>query len=166
MKWGMKNKFILGLVTALVLGAAVNIIWGYIKFGYFQSPKKILGNLTGNFGKIVFEYKKGRIEKEVKECKDLVLGASSFGGLKVTILENGKPIENLEIDLNTKPGPNRCMQKTDKDGVSLFTNVPTGKMVIYFNQADFPKEFGQSPSEPVEIIQGQVIEKIIVLKKQ
>ncbi len=138
----MKNKFILGLITALILGTII--------IGYFK-------NKTGP---------SQMIDKDVKNCKDLVSGASTFGNLKVTIVGNGKPVGNLEVDLGNRPGSVRCMQKTDKNGMVLFEGVPTGQMFIYFNSNAFPKEFGHPPTESVTILQGQLAEKTLELKTQ
>lgn len=159
----MKNKFVLGLVTALILGIFVKIISGYINFGYFKNPDLILGGL--------FKNKNGQsqvIDKNVKNCKNLVSGASTFGNLKVVIVGNGKPVENLEVDLSNQPGPIHCMQKTDKKGTVLFEAVPAGKMFIFFNNNAFPKEFGHPPTETgqVTILQGQLVEKTLELKTQ
>lgn len=140
----MKNKFILGLVTALVLGIIVNIILNSIKSGYPKGQKQA-------------------IDKDVKNCKDLVSGETAFGNLKVTIIGKGKPVENLEVDLSRRPGPVRCMQKTDKDGVALFTGVPSGKMVIYFNTGAFPRELGKDPTIYVEIVKDKTVEKLLEL---
>lgn len=148
-----KNKFLLGLATAIVLGSLFNIARGYTKFGYLNKIE-------------VSNKKQGPIDKDVKECGQLDSFSSTFGTLKITILGNGKPVENLEVDLSDKPGPNRCMKLTDKNGVVLFEKVPAKKMAIFFNNANFPKEFG--PNTPVtylEIIKDQTIEKIIELKK-
>lgn len=144
------KKFILGLIIALILGIFVNIIFGYIKFDYFK-------NKNGQ---------NQAINKDIKNCKDLVSGASTFGDLKVTVLGNGKPVENLEVDLSTKPGPTRCMQKTDKNGMVSFEAIPAGQMFIYFNDNAFPKQFGQPPTEPVTIFPGQSVEKKVEFKTQ
>ncbi len=140
----MKNKFVLGVTTALILGIIVNIILSYVKSG--SSKKQRQG-----------------IDKGVKNCKDLVSGASAFGNLKVTIVGKGKSIENLEVDLSNRPGPTRCMQKTDKDGIASFTNVPAGRMTIYFNSGAFPKELGKDPTIYVEIIKDKTVEKLLEL---
>lgn len=162
----MKNRFVLGLATALVLGFFVNIIFGYIKFGYFQNPEKVLGGLSKIFNGANPENNGKPIDKDIKDCRDLVPGATTFGKLEVMVQGNEKPLENLEVDLGTKPGPVRCIQKTDKDGVVLFGNVPTGQMFIFFNQGASPKEFGQMPTETVEIVEGKLLEKTIKLKSQ
>lgn len=144
------KKFILGLVVALILGTFVNAIFGYMKFGYFK-------NQNG---------KNQVIDKDVKDCKDLVSGTSSFGDLKVVITGNGKPVEDLEVDLSNQPGPIRCMQKTDKNGTALFKTVPTGQMFLFFNGNAFPKEFGHPPTEHVTILKEQLVEKTLELKTQ
>lgn len=154
----MRN-FLLGLVIALILGTLTNVILGYIKFGYFKNLDLNLSGLLKN--------RSGQpqvIDKDVKGCKDLVPGASTFGKLKVTIVGNGKPVENLEVDLSNQPGQIRCMQKTDKNGMVLFEVVPAGQMFIFFNNNAFPKEFGHPPTEPIMIVQEQLVEKTLELK--
>lgn len=154
------KKFILGLVAALILGTVVNGVLGYVKLGYFKNPTLIWGGLFkgGGLGQTA--------SSDVKDCKDLIAGISTFGNLKVTIIGGGKPAANLEVDLSKQPGPVRCEQKTDKNGVVSFENVPTGSMFIFFNEKAFPKEFGQPPTEPVTILQGQTVEKRLELKAQ
>lgn len=160
------KTFLSGLVTALIVGFVANVLLGYIKFGYFQNPEKILGGLTKIFNGAAPQGNGAPIDKDVKNCKDLISEATSFGTLKVIVTGNGKPIENLEVDVSRKPGPQRCMEKTRAEGVVLFSDVPAGKMVIYFNNADFPKEFGASPVISVDIVSGQILEKTIELKRQ
>lgn len=142
------KKFYLGLLTAVILGSIANIALGYFKYGYFDKFKNYI------------ETKKAG---EIKECKQLVPLASSFGSLKVAILRSGKPVENLEVDLSDKPGPNRCVSKTDKEGIALFEKVPAGRMAIYFNSGAFPKELGKDPTIYVEIIKDKTTEKILEL---
>ncbi len=150
------KKFFLGLILALALGSIFNVILGYSKYGYIS---KLKGYLESKKTQDI----QNQIAKEVKECKELIPSASSFGSLKVTILGNGRPVENLEVDVSDKPGPNRCMINTDKDGIAYFGKVPVGRLVIFFNSGAFPKNLGKDPVLYIEINKDQTTKTMLEL---
>lgn len=84
------------------------------------------------------------------------------GTLKVTVKSAGKGVSGLEVDLGARPGaPNYYIRLTDVNGVAVLTGIPAGKYYIYFNGFNFPKEYGDSPTEKVSVVSGQTTEVVI-----
>lgn len=102
-----------------------------------------------------------------RDCASLAPDATEFGNLTVQVLGNGQPVGNLEVDLGLQPGPNNCPKKTDSNGLVSFENIPVGSMAIFFNGANFPKEFSQASSAVywVNITKNQTFEKTIELSQ-
>lgn len=151
------KKFVLGFISALILGGLIYCIFVFLP--QFKSQKK--GPLY---------------DEDVKKAQEAVLcdaikhSCSYFdktqdsGNVRVIINAKGKPVGGLEVDMAPKPGSVQYYVKlTDKQGLALFESLPSGKYAIYFNGVNFPKEYGDSPTVPVEIIKNQIVERTIDL---
>lgn len=94
------------------------------------------------------------------------LQPKDFGSLKVIVLApNGKPATEIEVDINTKPGPPKFRLDTDKNGVAFFEQVPVGNYAIYFNKGNFPPVF-EYPQQTywVGVDKDKITEKVIELR--
>lgn len=151
------KKFVLRFISALILGGLIYSI--FIVLPQFETKKK--GPLYDE------DVKKAQ---EVVIC-DVVKHSCSYfdkiqdsGNVKVVISAGNNPIKGLEVDIASKPGfPQYYVKLTDKQGVALFENLPSGKYTIYFNGVNFPKEYGDSPTVPVEITKDKTKEIYVPL---
>lgn len=86
------------------------------------------------------------------------------GTLKIIITASGKSVGSLEVDVAAKPGaPKYYMALTDNNGTAVFDGIPAGSYFIYFNGNNFPTQFGDPPTESVNVISGQTVQKNINL---
>ncbi|KKS95121.1 MAG: hypothetical protein UV71_C0012G0042 [Microgenomates group bacterium GW2011_GWC1_43_13] len=86
------------------------------------------------------------------------------GTLKIKITTGGKSVRNLEVDVASKPGANEYyMMLTDVSGAVTLNWLPPGMYSIYFNNNDFPTQYGVPPVVPVEITIGQTTQKTVDL---
>ena len=88
--------------------------------------------------------------------------------LEVTlIMDNGLPLENVEVDLADQPGapPVGGVAITDQNGLAVF-NVKPGKYFVFFNDNNFPKNVKSPELQPVEVKSGEInkIEILMTLK--
>lgn len=89
------------------------------------------------------------------------------GDLKITIVSNGQPVKNLEVDVNENPGPPKYHDETDKNGVVLFEGLPIGNYAIYFNQNNFPNNLEYPRNNSYAAVkQNSIKEKEIELKSK
>lgn len=151
------KKFVLGFIFALVLMGLIYSVFMFLS--QFQPKKK--GPLYDE------DVKKAQ---EAVICDVLKHSCSYFdktqdsGSLSVTIIAAKGPVKGLEVDVAGKPGsPQYYVKLTDNNGVALFNNLPSDDYAIYFNGVNFPKEYGDSPTVPVEIVKNQTIERVIEL---
>lgn len=87
------------------------------------------------------------------------------GDLKVTLISAGKPVPNVEVDVNETPGPPKYRDETDKNGVVLFEGLPIGSYAIFFNKGNFPANLVYpNDTSWATVKQGQVKEKEIELQ--
>lgn len=137
------NKFILGLITGIVIMLALN----FLGFGDFI--KGFFNNTASN----------------IVAPEDLVSGAQEFGSLKVIITTNKTQlVSGIEVDVADHPGTKMTVGVTDNNGTVVFEKMPVGNFVIFFNDVTYPKSFERvSALIPVQIIKGQVTEKNIEL---
>lgn len=91
--------------------------------------------------------------------KPAFLGNSISGSavLEVKLLMDNNvqdPVAKIEVDLAEKPGPppEGGVATTDQTGTATF-NVKPGQYVIYFNQANFPKNLAIPQTQPVTVSQ-------------
>jgi len=84
------------------------------------------------------------------DCSNINPDIGEFGSLKVTLLHQGSPAKNVEVDLAKTPGPdNYCYQITDDNGVVEFGSVPVGSYYIYLNMSNYPEEYGIPSAETI-----------------
>ena len=156
MEWGMK-KLVLGFISALILVGLVYAVFTFVP--QFVSKKR--GPL---YDEDVKRAQEAVICDAVKHSCNYFDKTQGSGSLKVAIVVAKSPVKRLEVDVAGKPGsPLYYVKLTDNNGVALFNNLPSGDYAIYFNGVNFPKEYGDSPTVPVEIIKNQTIERVIEL---
>jgi hypothetical protein len=85
--------------------------------------------------------------------------------LKVTVLMDNRvqdPVANVEVDVAETPGPppEGGVSPTDSKGVATF-HIKPGTYVIYFNNANFPKNLAVPELVPVTVTQGEVAQVTI-----
>ena len=86
------------------------------------------------------------------------------GTLKIKITADTKSVSNLEVDVAKTPGANEYyMMLTDVSGAVTYNWIPPGKYSIYFNNNDFPEQYGEAPVVPIEITIGQTTQQTIDL---
>ncbi len=151
------KKFALGFICALV------------SVGLIYAAFTLLPQLGSK--------KKGPLyDQDVQKAKEAVIcdnqkhSCASFdktqdsGSVKVTITAKNNPVKGLEVDVAAQPGaPQYYVKLTDGSGIALFSGLPRGSYTIYFNGVNFPKEYGNSPVVPVEIVKNQTTERTIDL---
>ncbi len=73
------------------------------------------------------------------------------------IMDNGLPLENVEVDLGEQAGPpaKGGMAVTNNDGVATFLVRP-GNYVIFFNTNNFPKNVNMPELQQVVVEQGEI----------
>jgi len=79
--------------------------------------------------------------------------------LRVRALSEGEPIKNLEIDVGKKlgPPPRGGVAYTDENGIATFYLKP-GKYYLYFNAANFPKDFEYPEPKEIIVEEGKINE--------
>lgn len=78
------------------------------------------------------------------------------GAVNVTVKARENPINELEVDLGTKPGASEYyLSRTNSKGVALFEGIPAGSYVIYFNQNNFPSGFSAPAPEQIQVVKGE-----------
>ncbi len=87
--------------------------------------------------------------------------------LKVRVVMDNtaqNPINNVEVDLGEKPGPpaKGGAMVTDNMGVATF-KVKPGAYVIYFNESSFPKNLKTPDLVSVQVEEGQINEKTVLV---
>lgn len=95
-------------------------------------------------------------------------GITGSAKLEVTILmENNKPVANLEVDVAEKPGPPQLggTAETNENGVATF-NIQPGNYFIYFNSGNFPQNLKESSPQQIQISEGSVSKTTIILKSK
>jgi hypothetical protein len=143
-------KKILIFIIVLVILAGL----GYVGFKFFWPSK----NTSGGPPKGV-----QLCDIDAQTCSVIPKSANS-GILQITINNTGKPVGDLEVDVGTKPGATKYyMGLTDANGVIAVDGIPAGSYFIYFNNGNFPTEFGNPPLVPVSISTGQTTKKTIDL---
>ncbi len=110
-------------------------------------------------------------------CNTLASNVQTFGNVSVTIVQNGKPIQNLIVNLSVERPPKAdhpgaqlgefkipqkaCFVSTNLKGMATFMKVPAGTAYIFFNNdpAAYPKRFGRPnwTITPVDVKQGTTI---------
>ncbi len=90
--------------------------------------------------------------------------------LKVKVVMDNSaqnPINNVEVDLGEKPGPpdKGGAMVTDSMGVATF-KVKPGSYVIYFNESSFPKNLKTPDLVNVQVQEGQINEKTVMVTTQ
>lgn len=144
-------KKILGVILILAILAGL----GYLGYKYFWPTS--VNQLGGPTIEAQF------CDTDSHTCAPITPDVNS-GTLKITITAGGKSVNGLEVDVGTKPGAAKYyMMLTDTSGAVVFNGIPTGSYSIYFNGNNFPKQFGDPPSVPVEILISQTTQKTIDL---
>lgn len=93
-------------------------------------------------------------------------GITGSAKLEVTILmENNKPVANLEVDVAEKTGPPQLggTAETNENGVATF-NIQPGDYFIYFNSGNFPQNLTEAKPLPIQVIEGNISKTTIILK--
>jgi hypothetical protein len=86
------------------------------------------------------------------------------GTLKIKVTAGGKSVGNLEVDLGKEAGAiDYYMVITDISGTAVIGRVPPGKYSIYFNNNNYPAQYGTPPVFPVEIKIGETTQSTIDL---
>lgn len=155
----MKN-FILGFIAALVL---VGLIYEFPSFlhGFEKEKTGLL------YSEDVKKAKEAVLCDAVKHSCSYFDKVDDSGSIKIVISAGENPVKGLEVDVAPRPGSQQYYVKlTDNSGVATFENIPSGEYAIYFNGVNFPKEYGDSPTVPVEITKGQTIERAIDLTQR
>lgn len=151
------KKFVLGFISALILAGLVYSVFVFLP--QFKPKKK--GPL---YDEDVKRAQEAVICDTVKHSCSYFDKTQDSGSLKVVITAAESPVKGLEVDVAPKPGsPQYYVKLTDKQGIALFESLPLGKYAIYFNGVNFPKEYGDSPTVPVEIVKDQTKEIFIPL---
>jgi len=80
------------------------------------------------------------------------------------IMDNGRPLDNVEVDLAEVPGPPPIggVGLTNEDGLAVFSVKP-GSYFIFFNSNNFPKNVNCPEPIAIEVKEGIVNEKEIIL---
>lgn len=80
---------------------------------------------------------------------------SDAGSLKVVLFGKGT-IGGIEVDVGSRPGATQYYMKfSDSSGVALLEGLPDGNYSVYFNGNNFPKEYGDTPTQQVQIVKGE-----------
>jgi len=94
-------------------------------------------------------------------------GATEFGTLQVTVLAEGRPMADVEVDLGTvgPSGPTGAMStmKTDVNGVALFEQVPVGTYDVFWNTNAFPQGYEVQRDISVTITKDTTTRKTVTL---
>ena len=144
------KKLLIILLVLIVLA-----VFGYFGFKYFLPASK---NTSGGPPKGV-----QLCNIDTQACGAISKSANS-GILQITVISNGKPVGNLEVDVGTKPGATKYyMGLTDSDGVITVDGIPAGNYFAYFNNGNFPAEFDNPPLVQVNVLAGQTTKKTIDL---
>jgi hypothetical protein len=144
-------KKVLIFIVILVILAGL----GYFGFKFFWPASK---NTSGGPPKTV-----QLCDIDSQTC-GVVPKSANPGILQITIANEGKPVGNLEVDVGVKPGATKYyMGLTDTGGVISVDGIPAGNYFIYFNNGNFPVEFGNPPLVPVSVLAGQTTKKSIDL---
>lgn len=145
----MKKILILIIVLVILVGL------GYVGYKYLLPSSQ---NTSGGPPKTT-----QLCDVNSQSCSAIQKSANS-GILQITIVAGGKPVSDLEVDVGVSPGAQKYyMGPTDANGVVTIDGIPAGEFSIYFNDSNFPKEFGSSPLVPVSITAGQTTKTTINL---
>lgn len=81
--------------------------------------------------------------------------------------ENNQPIQGIEVDVNTEPGPVPLGGRvfTNPDGIASFNILP-GHYFIYFNSLTFPDNFKPAEIKQVFVELDKNNETTIVLQNK
>jgi hypothetical protein len=149
----MMRKFIRGLALVFVLGGLV--FGGYQLFLFIKNRQ--LATPPEN-------------EQPVQRCNFKegtcvpVTATAETGQVRILVTVEGKPGSFIEVDLFTTPNPEdnlvAYVKISSQDGVALYEAVPAGTYYVFFNNSNFPEEFG----EPEGL--GPVGQKVVITKKQ
>jgi len=101
---------------------------------------------------------------------EIMLGdISGNNPVLITVVDrNNIPLVGLEVDIGAKPGPppKGGVATTDENGTAHFS-LKAGTYYVYFNSNNFPKEYKEpSQFETIEVIDGKIASKTIVLEKK
>jgi len=103
-----------------------------------------------------------------KPLSTFMTGSNSIKGtteVKVTVLgPTNQPVTNLEVDIATKNGPPTAegVRTTDAQGVATF-NLKAGHYFVFFNTTKFPSDFNVPRESEIDVIEGQINAKTIIL---
>ncbi|MCL5073510.1 MAG: hypothetical protein M1308_21845 [Actinobacteria bacterium] len=96
-------------------------------------------------------------------CENITPQENS-GNYKITIMVNGKPGKDIEVDLGLNAGPvgDSYIKVTDINGVAIFKGIPPDTYYQGVNVETFPKEYGDAYKtwtwSKVTIIKGKTTE--------
>jgi len=99
------------------------------------------------------------------------IGSSSISGsisFQVIILdENGSPLSGVEVDIAETPGPppEGGIMTTDENGVAHFSLKP-GNYYVFFNTVNFPSQYYQPAPSQINVSEGGVNIKEIILSRK
>ncbi len=84
--------------------------------------------------------------------------------LRIIALVEGKPINNLEIDIGKKlgPPPKGGIAQTNEKGIATFYLKP-GKYYLYFNASNFPENLEYPAPREITVEEGKINEYTINL---
>jgi len=130
----------------------------FIKFFLVAICFLLVGYLIGNFFPAKF-LQFSQPEEEIATESELEV--------KI-LLEDGTPIPNLEVDIDSKVPPSvtsMLITETDENGIAKFTLKP-GKYFIFFNALNFPEDLENPFPKQIEVKKEIVNETVITLKKK
>lgn len=149
------RKLVLGFVSILIIAALAYVGYKVFSESVFKGKSPLFGVVKSNEAVLC--------DTQQHLCNSFSKTSNS-GNLKVIISASGDPVKNLEVDLGVQPGaPKYYMRPTNNQGIALFEGIPSGNYFIYFNGINFPKLYGNSPTQGVEIIPNQVVERFLEL---
>lgn len=93
------------------------------------------------------------------------MGIQGNNRLEVILkMDNGRPLDNVEVDLAEVPGPPPIggVALSDENGLAIF-NVKPGNYFIFFNDNNFPKNVETPEPQPIEVKENNVNKAEIVL---
>lgn len=130
----------------------------FIKFILIAICFLLAGYLIGNFFPVKF-LQFSQPEEEI----------ASESELEVKILrDDGIPISNLEVDVDSKVPPSitsMLIAETDENGVAKFQLKP-GKYFIFFNALNFPEDLENPFPKQIEVKKEIINETVIILNKK
>ena len=137
-----KSILILVAVMALALGYVLGSLFPLNLFGAGQTGQ-------GKFSLPFFQDQgiKGDVRLEV-----------------ILEMDNGQPLENVEVDLAEQPGPPPVggIALSDENGLAVFSVKP-GNYFIFFNDMNFPKNIKTPESQAIEVNEGETNQVKVIL---